>query len=54
MIFHFQLSIFNYIDGDVKVSTGTAKLGKRVAVRRRFKSLNLKINDNTKNVALAA
>ena len=39
--------------GDVKVSTGTEKLGKRVAVRRRFKSLNLKTNDNNK-VALAA
>ncbi len=41
------------LHGDVKVSTGTAKLGKRVAVRRRFKSLNFKTNDNNK-VALAA
>ena len=39
--------------GDVKVSTGTAKLGKRVAARRRYKSLNYKLN-NKNTVALAA
>ena len=41
------------IYGDVKVSTGVLTLGKRVAVRNRFKIRNLKITDNNK-VALAA
>ena len=52
-LFIFHYSLFIYINGGVKASTGNVNLGKRAAVRNRHKIRNLKITDKN-TVALAA